>query len=322
MHRIVVAAALGCALAAVPAAHAQDFPTKPMRIIVPFPPGGATDTLARAISAPMSRSFGQNVIVENRPGANTLIGAELVARAPADGYTMLLIAPSFAINPSVRSKMPYDTLNDFSGVALVGASHLMISTHPSVPAKGLKDLIGLARAKPGELTFASSSIIGGQRLAAELLFRELAKIDVINVPYNGGAPAATAVMGGHTTILVSNVAETAQHVQSKRLRGIAVMSLERTEHLPDVPTVAQSGFPGFEATNWYGVMIRAATPRPVVNRVSGEIARGMQDPEIRGRLIKVGMMPTYMDPQQLDAHIRAEMQRYARVVKLLNLRMD
>ncbi len=303
-------------------AAAQEFPTRTLRIVVPFPPGGATDILARAVAGQLSRYYGQNVVIDNRTGANTVIGAEVVARAPADGHTMLFIAPSFSINPSVRSKMPYDTLKDFSAVARAGYSPLVISLHPLVPATGVTALIALARARPGELTFATSSIIGGQRLAGELFFREVARVDIINVPYNGGAPAATAVMGGHTMILISNVSEAAQQVSAGRLRGIAVMSLARAEQLPAVPTLAESGYPGFEAANWYGAVIRAATPRAIVERLSADFGKALSVPDVRDGLIKLGLVPAYLDAGEFDALIRSEMQRYARIVKTLKLRMD
>jgi tripartite-type tricarboxylate transporter receptor subunit TctC len=304
------------------AAVAQDFPAKTVRIVVPFPPGGATDILARAIATPLNRALGQSVVIENRAGANTVIGAELVMRAPADGHTMLVIAPSFSINPSVRSNMPYDTLKDFSGVARGVYSQLCITVHPSVPAKNIKELIALARAKPGALTFASASIIGGQRLAGELFFRDVAKADVINVPYNGGAPAATAVMGGHSMILISNVTEVVQQLGAGRLRGIAVMSLARAAQLPDVPTLSESGYPGFEASNWYGIVMRSATPRNVIERLSAEIDKALNLPEVKDSLHKFGLVPAYLNAAEFDAVIQSELQRYARIVNALKLRMD
>ena len=310
------------ALACASSAAAQEFPSKLVRLVVPFPPGGATDIVARSLAIPLARSLGQNVVIENRTGANTVIGAELVARAPADGHTLLIIAPSFSINPSVRSKMPYDTLRDFSGVARVAYSPLVISIHPSVPAKAVKDLIALARAKPGELTFATSSIIGGQRLAAELFFREVASVNIVNVPYNGGAPATTAVMGGHTTILISNVSEAAPPVTAGRLRGIAVMSLARTDQMPDVPTLAESGYAGFEAANWYGAVIRSATPRAAIERLSADIGKALNVPEVRDGLNRLGLIPAFLDAGEFDALIRSEMQRFGRIAGTLKLRMD
>jgi tripartite-type tricarboxylate transporter receptor subunit TctC len=301
---------------------AQDFPSRTLRFVVPFPPGGATDILARALGPPLNRALGQNVVVDNRSGGNTVIGTEVVLRAPADGYTMLVIAPSFSINPFVRSKLPYDTIKDFSAVARVVESPLTISVHPSVPAKNVKELIALANTKPGELTFATSSVIGGQRLAAELFFRERAKVEITAVPYNGGAPASTAVMGGHTTILVSNLAEAAQQIAAGRLRGIAVMSLARTAQLPKLPTVSESGYPGFEAANWYGVMIRSATPRAIIDRLSIEINSALQGAEFRGSLARVGLDIAYLGPAEFGAYIRNEMLRNERIISLLKLKLD
>jgi tripartite-type tricarboxylate transporter receptor subunit TctC len=304
------------------AAIAQEFPSKTLRFVVPFPPGGATDILARAVAPSLTRALGQSVVIENRAGANTVIGAEFVMRAPADGHTMLVIAPSFSINPSVRSKMPYDTLKDFAGVARGVYSPLCITVHPSVPAKNIRELIALARAKPGELTFASASIIGGQRLAAELFFHEVAKVDIINVPYNGGAPAATAVMGGHSMILISNTSEVVQQLSAGRLRGVAVMSLARAAQLPGLPTLAESGYPGFEASNWYGIVMRSATSRNVIERLSAEIEKALKLPEVKESLTRVGFVPAYLSTAEFDALIQSELQRYARIVNLLKLRLD
>ncbi len=320
VHGLWLFAALIAAMAAP--AGAQDFPSRTIRFVVPFPPAGATDILARALAPPLNRALGQSVVVDNRTGGNTVIGTEAVFRAPADGYTLLVIAPSFSINPFVRSKLPYDTLKDFSAVARLAVVPLTISVHPLVPAKDVKELIALAHARPGELTFATSSIIGGQRLAAELFFRERAKVEIISVPYNGGAPASTAVMGGHTTILVSNLSEAAQQITAGRLRGIAVMSLARTAQLPSLPTVAESGYPGFEASNWYGAMIRSATPRVITERLSSEIGKALQASEIRDNLIRGGLDLAYLGPAEFDAYIRSEMQRNARIVSTLKLRMD
>jgi tripartite-type tricarboxylate transporter receptor subunit TctC len=306
---------------AIDAAVAQEFPSKNVRLVAPFPPGGTVDLLARVLAQPLSRALGQNVIVENRPGGNTVIGAELVVRAPADGHTVLLMASSFTINPLVRSKMPYDTLKDFTGVTRIASNPLVISVHPSLPAKSIRELVALARARPGELTFATASIIGGQRLAMELV-REAAGVDLINVPYNGGAPAATAVMGGHTSMLIANISESAPHIASGRLRGIAVTSLARSDNLPDVPTIAESGYAGFEALNWFGAVARSATPRTAIERLSAEIARALQLPEVKDILGKEGLAPAAMSPEAFDAFMRTEMQRYERIIRTLKLKME
>ena len=236
---------------------AQDFPNHALRVVVPFPPGGAADIIGRTLAQPLSRAFSQSVIVENRPGANTAIGAEVVARA---------------------------------------------------------------RARPGELTFGTASILGGQRLAGEL-FRETVGINIINVPYNGGAPATTAAMGGHTSMLVSNVVESAPQVLAGRLRGIAVTSLARSDVLPNVPTVAESGYPGFEALNWFGAVARAG-PKPMIERLSKEIARALELPEVKDQMARQGMSPAAMNPEAYDAFLRAEAQRNERIIRTLKLKIE
>ena len=316
-----LAAALAAFSAASPVVLAQEFPARTVRLIVPFPPGGAVDILGRALATPMSKALGQNVIVENRPGGNTVIGAELVARAPADGHTLLFMAPSFTINQFVRSKLPYDTVRDFTGVTLLASGALLIAVHPSVPARNTKELVQLARANPGQLTYATASIIGGQRLAGEL-FKDAAKIDIVNVPYNGGAPATMAVVGGHTTMLVTNIIEAAPQVTAGKLRGIAVTTLKRSEVLPQVPTVAESGYPGFDAGNWFGAVVRTGTPRAVIDRLNAEIARGLELAEVREMLLKQGLTPVPMGVEEFNAFLRREMERTGRIVKMLNLKMD
>jgi tripartite-type tricarboxylate transporter receptor subunit TctC len=316
---ILVLAAI-TALAA-PLAPAQEFPAKTVRLLVPFPPAGAVDILGRALAQPMGKALGQNVIVENRPGGNTVIGAELVARAPADGHTVLLMAPSFTINQFVRSKLPYDTVRDFTGVTLIASGALLIAVHPSLPAKSTKELVALARAHPGQLTYATASIIGGQRLAGEL-FKDAVKVDIVNVPYNGGAPATMAVVGGHTSMLVTNIIEAAPQVIAGKLRGIAVTTIKRSEVLPQVPTVAEAGFAGFDAGNWFGAVVRSGTPRPAIDRLNAEIARGLQLPEVRDTLLKQGLTPAPMSPEQFNSFLRVEMERTGRIVKTLNLKID
>jgi tripartite-type tricarboxylate transporter receptor subunit TctC len=311
-------------LALVPLhAAAQDpaFPSRALRLIVPFPPGGAVDVLGRAVGPALSKAFGQSVIVENRPGGNTVIGAELVARAPADGHTLLLMAPSFTINQFVRSKLPYDPVRDFSGVTLLASGALLIAVHPSLPVRNTKELIALARTKPGQLTYATASVIGGQRLAGEL-FKDAAKVDIVNVPYNGGAPATMATVGGHTTMLVTNVIEAAPQVQSGKLRGIAVTTIERSAVVPEIPTVAEAGFAGFDASNWFGTMVRSGTPRAAIDRLSAEIGRALEQPEVRDMLLKMGLKPAPMTPDQFSAFVRKETERTGRIVKMLNLKME
>jgi tripartite-type tricarboxylate transporter receptor subunit TctC len=323
MHnRQLRAVVLACAAALVTgAAAAQEFPARAVRIVVPFPPAGVADILGRVLAPPLNRALGQGVIVENRPGANTVIGAELVARAPADGHTLLIMAPSFTINAAARSKLPYDTLKDFAGVTRIASTAMVISVHPSLPARTLKDLIALARARPGELTFATASILGGQRLAAEQ-FADAAKIRLTNVPYNGGGPATTAAVGGHTTMLVVNVAEVAAQIEAGRLRALAVTTLARSEVLKNVPTVAESGFPGFEATNWFGAVARSATPRSAIERLNTEIGRALQLQEVRETLGRQGLTPAATTPAEFDAIIRREVEVNGRIIRRLGLKVE
>jgi tripartite-type tricarboxylate transporter receptor subunit TctC len=314
-------AVLAVVLALSGAAAAQDFPSKTVRLIVPFPPGGAVDIIARSMGPPLSRGLGQNVMVENRPGGNTVIGAELVYRAPADGHTVFLMATSYTVNSIVRSKLPYDTFKDFTGVTRLASNPLVVSVHPSVPARSLKELVSLARARPGEMTYATASLLGGQRLAMEL-FKEAAKIDVIAIAYGGGAPAATGVIGGHTMILVANIAETAPFAAAGKLRALAVTSLERHELLPKIPSIAESGYPGFEALNWFGAVVRMPTPKGAIQRLNVEIAKALETPDAKGVLTKQGLAPATMRPEAFDAFLKMETERNARVIKALNLKVE
>lgn len=300
---------------------AQEYPTRPIRVVVPFPPGGAADTMARLFAPPVSKALGQNLVIENRPGANTVIATEIAARAPADGYTLLVMATSFTVNPFAYNKLPYDTLRDFSGVTRMVYNPLIYCAHPSLPVKTMKDLVALAKARPGQLTWGVSSIIGGGRIAGEL-FKDVAKIDIVNVPFGGGAPATTAILGGHITLLVGNVLDCSHYIPTGRLRGIAVTSAQRAANLPEVPTIAESGWPGFESLNWFGVMVRAGTPRPIVERLSSEIAKALKAPEAGATLTKQGFSEGTMSPADYDAYIRNEMQRNERILKKLNLKLD
>lgn len=300
---------------------AQDYPIRPIRVIVPFPPGGAADTMARLISPPMSKALGQNLVIENRPGANTVIATEVAMRAPADGYTMLVMATSFTVNPFAYRKLPYDTLRDFNGVTRMVYNPLIFCAHPSLPVRNMKGLVALAKSRPGQLTWGASSIIGGGRIAGEL-FKDVAGIDIVNVPFGGGAPATTAVLGGHITLIVGNVLDCSQYIPSGRLRGLAVTSAQRASNLPEVPTVAESGWPGFESLNWFGIMVRAGTPRPIVERLSAEAAKALKTPEAGAILARQGFAEGTMTPVEYDAYIRNEMRRNENILKKLNLKLD
>ena len=314
----ILASVLACA---APCAFAQEFPSKPVRFISPFAPGGGTDTLGRTLAPSLSRALGQNVLVENRPGASTIIGTELVARAPADGYTILIMSPSYTTNPFVRSKLPYDPLKDFTGLTRLASTAMVIAAHPSVPASNVRELVALARANPGALTYGTASIIGAQRIAGEL-FKNVAKVDITHVPFNGGAPATLSTVGGHTTLLVTNIIEAAPNVRAGKLRALGVTTAKRSEVMPEVPTIAESGYPGFDAGNWFGSVVRAGTPRPILERLYTEIARALELPEVRDPLVRQGLTPSPMTPDQFDAFIRSEMERNSRIIRTLNVKVD
>ena len=303
------------------AALAQEFPSKPVRIVVPFPAGGTTDIIGRALAPPLARALGQSVIVENRTGANTVIGTELVLRAPADGHTVLFMAPSFTINPFVLSKLSFDPLKDFTGVTLLVSNPLIICAHPSLPAKNVKELVALSRKRPGELTWAVASIVGGGRIGGEL-FKAATGVDMTVVPYGGGAPAVTAVLGGHNSLVVGNMPDCTPHVASGRMRPIAVTTAKRAEQLPDVPTVAEQGYPGFNVINWFGAVVRSGTPRGALERLNAELSRGLQLPEVKETLTQVGMTPSPMSPAEFDAFLRREMDVNGKTIRKLGLKVE
>jgi tripartite-type tricarboxylate transporter receptor subunit TctC len=281
------------------------------------------DGIARTVGAPLGRALGQNVIVDNRPGGGGggIIGIEAAARAPADGHTVLFIANGFTMNPALRSRLPFDTVKDFTGIALIASNPLAVSVHPSLPVRSLKQLVALARARPGELTFASGTATGGLRLNAER-FKAVTGIDIVNVPYQGGSPAVMSVIGGHTSILIVNVSETVPHIASGRLRALAVTSLKRSDALKDVPTVAESGYPGFEALMWYGAAVRSAAPRPAIDRLGAEFNRAVRLPEVSDALDRKGLSVATMEQGAFDAFVRAEIERNGETIRKLGLKVE
>lgn len=321
IHRPCALILTALAILAPASVAAQEFPSKSVRFVVPFPPGGSFDLIARILGIPVGKALGQSVVVENRPGGNTVIGAELVVRAPADGHTLFTIGPSFTINPFVRSKLPFDPAKDFSGVTRTVSLPMIIAANMSLPIKSIKELIALARARPGQITYGTASIVGQQRIAAEL-FREAARIDIVNVPYNGAAPAATAVIGGHTSMLLVNVADIVAQITAGKLRPIAVTTAARSDMLKDVPTIAESGFPGYEVTNWSGMVVRSTTPRAAITRMNTEITRAFQLPEVMEALAKMGLSPAPMSPEAFDAFLRAEMEKNGKIVGKLGVKIE
>jgi tripartite-type tricarboxylate transporter receptor subunit TctC len=311
IKRILVAFTL---LALPLGAHAQTFPTKPLRLVVPFPPGGAADLSGRLLGEMMSKTLGQPVIIENRPGGSTIIGGEVVFRSPPDGHTLLVVFPSFIVNPLLRSNMPFDPLKDFRAVGQTLGVPMVIAAHPSVPANNLKELIALARAKPGELSYGTPGLGTTHHVMGELL-KLTAKINLTHAPFQGGGPSLAAVTGGHIQLVYGNSNEIAPSAKAGKVKPIVVTSRERVDVLPDTMTMRESGFPELEATNWSGLVVPAATPQAVVARLNKDLNAALATPEVQAKFKGFGMIPTPSTPEQFGAFLQSETALYARVVK-------
>jgi tripartite-type tricarboxylate transporter receptor subunit TctC len=299
----------------VSAASAQSFPTKPIRWVVPFAPGGSTDTLARTLAVKLSDALGQQVVVDNRPGASGNIGMEIVARAPADGHTILLgYIANVAIAPSLYEKLPFDPVKDYEPITLLATSPNVLVAHPTVAAKNLKELIALAKSQPGKLNYASASIASVGHLTGELL-NDLAGIKMTHVAYKGSGQAVTDLLGGHIQLMFSGFSSTLPHIKSGKLRALAQTGEKRSPALPDVPTIAESGFPNFEATAWYGVHAPAKTPKPIVNRLNAEIVKALKLSDVSERLGSLGFEIAATTPEHYGNYIRSEIKKWAKVVK-------
>jgi tripartite-type tricarboxylate transporter receptor subunit TctC len=303
------------------AIHAQTFPSKPLRIIVPFPPGGAADVTSRLLGEQMAKGLGQPVIAENRPGAGAVIGYELAARAAGDGYTLLVVFPSFVINPAVKHGLKYDPLKDFKSVGQTISVPMVFAVNPSVPAKSLQELIALARAKPGEIAYGTPGAGTTHHIIGEM-FRLAAKINLVHAPFQGGGPAITAAVGGHIPMVLSNVNEIAPFAKTGKMRSLAVTTPERAELLPEVQTVREAGYPEVESTNWSGFVVPAATPPAAIARLNAELGQALGNAEIREKLKTYGMSPAPGTPEAFDAFLQSESARYAKVVREAGIKAD
>jgi tripartite-type tricarboxylate transporter receptor subunit TctC len=303
------------------AASAQSFPSGPIRMVVPFQPGGLTDILARTLAAPMSETLGVPVVVENRPGASGNLGADVIAQAPANGQHLLMgaIGPN-AVNQFLYSRMPYDTMKAFTPITLAGYGTLLLVVNPNVPAKDLKELLALAKAKPGSLSYASGGAGGSQHLAGELL-KNMAGVDLVHVPYKGITQGVTDVVGGQVS-MTFDLATVLPHMKAGRLRPIAVANRERASALPDIPTIAEAGVPGYEASAWYGMFAPAGTPSATVQRLYAEAAKALRRPDVREKLSVLGAEPGGNTPAEFAAFIQAEAVKWSKVVREANIRLD
>ncbi|HEU0289721.1 MAG TPA: tripartite tricarboxylate transporter substrate binding protein [Burkholderiales bacterium] len=303
------------ALVVAAPAFAQSFPSRPVRFVVPFAPGGSTDTLARTMGVKLADALGQQVVVDNRPGGNGDIGMLIVAKAPADGYTLLLgYIANLAIAPSLYTKMTYDPAKDYAPITQIATSPNVMTAHPSVQAKGLKELVALAKAKPGQVNFASTGVASVGHLTGELL-NSLAGMKMTHVPYKGGGQAIIGLLSGEIQVMFSGFSAAMPHIKSGKIRTLAVTGARRSPALAEVPTIAEQGFPGVEATAWYGVLAPAGTPKPVVTRLHGEIVRILKQPDVIDRLGALGFEIVGGTPEALGAYIKSEIKKWEKVVK-------
>ena len=301
---------------------AQPYPAKPIRLVAPFPPGGPADILSRIIGQHLAESWGQQVVVDNRAGAGGNIGSDIVAKSPPDGYTLLLgFVGTHAINASLYSSMPYDNIKDFEPVSRVAMVTIILVLHPSVPANSVKDLIALARSRPGELTFGSPGNGTPQHLAGEL-FNTMGKVKMLHIPYKGAVPALNDLLGGRVSLIFSSMPPALPHIKTGRLKALAVTSGQRSPAVPDVPTIAESGLPGYEVINWYGVLAPAGTPRDIVAKLNGEIRRILSLPDVKERLAAQGAETITSTPQEFGAYIKSETEKWAKVVRFSGARID
>jgi tripartite-type tricarboxylate transporter receptor subunit TctC len=300
---------------------AQPYPSNPVRMIVPFPPGGGTDYTARLIGHKLSELWGKQVVIENRPGASTIIASDLVAKSQPDGYTLLMGSVNHTINPSLIAKLPYDTIKDFSPITVCVTSSYVLVVHPSLPVKTVKELIALARARPGEINYSSSGSSGPQHLAGEL-FKMMAKVDITHVPYKGGGPAATALVGGHVQLQFSTPVSALPHLKSGRLRALAVTSLQRSEAFPQLPTISEAALPGYEAVTWWGLLGPARMPREIVGKVHADVVKVLQMADTRDKLASQGVSPAGTSPEEFTVMIQREIEMLGKVVKAANVRLD
>ena len=312
----IVIAAWICAPAA-----AQTWPARPVRIVAPFPPGGGTDTVGRLLAQKLAGQTGGSFVVENRPGAAGVLGAEFVARSAPDGHTLLISAPEMSINPSMRSKVPYDALRDFAFISQLTAGQFMLACHPSVPVRSVKQLIALAKSRPGQLNYSSSGTGGINHLAGELL-QSMAGFRWVHVPFKGAGPAIVAAISGEVDFVFAATTGLVGHAKAGKVRPLAVTGRKRFGELPDVPTMAEGGVAGYDVSGWYGFYAPAGTPAAIVRRLHAEAKRGLNSPEVKDKLEKAGNEVVTSTPEEFGAFLRVEIAKWAKVVKEAGLRVN
>ncbi len=317
----VTGASLVVVLVAMAAHAAETFPSRPIRLISPFAAGGGNDMISRAVAQALTRNLGHSVVVDNRPGANTIIGMELVAKSPPDGYTLIMTGSTVAINATLHANLPYDSLRDFAAVTQIAATPLIVAVHPSLPVASVRELIALAKARPGELNFPSAGVGNVSHLAGEL-FNVMAGVRLVHVPYKGSAPATADLLAGRVSVVFNSAFAMLPFVKSGRLRALAVSGRARSALLPAVPTVNEAGVPGYDASTWYGLLAPAATPRAVIERLQAETVKALTADDVRRRLIEDGLEPVGSTPAEFGAYIRTEIAKWARVISVAGIAIE
>jgi len=321
MTKLIVALLL-CAAGLAQAQSIAGYPAKPIHLIVPFPPGGGNDTVARAIAQEISPELGQPVVIDNRPGAGGSVGAELAAKAPPDGYTLFLAGVgSHVVNPNLHARLPYDPVKDFAPITLIASAPSVLVVNPSVPAKNIAEFTAYARAHPGVLNYASNGNGSAAQLAAAM-YESMAGVKMVHVPYKGIAPALTDLLGGEVQLMFGTVVALVPHIQSGRLRALAVTGKKRSALIPDVPTLRESGLPEYEAGSWYGIEAPAGTPRPIIDRLNAVMVKALRQPDVAKRLAADGAEVIGSTPEEFGAHIRSELARVEKVVRAAGIRIE
>ena len=311
------------ALALLPfLASAQTYPTRPIRVILSVPAGATPDVTARLLTPGMAQLLGQQLVVDNRPGAGGMIGADIASKAAPDGYTVFISSPgALTILPHLRKDVPYDTLRDFAPVSLISIGPFVLITNPALPVKSVKELIALAKAQPGKLNYASAGNGVANHLAMEL-FKQMAGVDIVHVPYKGAPQAVTDVVAGNMNMMFNSIAPIVGHIKAARVRVLGIASPKRSPQLPDVPTISEAGVPGFEAVNWFGMFVPAKTPKPIVTRLNEALVKVLHTDEVRSQYRKLGADAVGSTPEEFAAFVRRDIEQYARVVKLSGAKLD
>ncbi|MEW6455039.1 MAG: tripartite tricarboxylate transporter substrate binding protein [Pseudomonadota bacterium] len=319
--RAMLMAAAGLVLAFASPAFAQsDYPNRPVRLIIPFPPGGSNDVVGRMIGDQLSKQLGKQVIIDNRAGAGGVIGTELASKEKPDGYTLLVISLAHAVNPWLY-KLPYDPIKAFAPIGVMGSGPNVVVVHPDLPVHSIKELVALAKQKPGDIQYASAGIGSFQHLGGEL-FKLEAGVDILHVPFKGGGPAMIDVVGGHTKVMFSSLVQTTPHIKTGKLRAIGVGSKERSKVLPDVPSVAEAGVPTYEAVNWWGIVAPAGTPQPIIDRLHAALTASQDTPEVEKQFAAEGAIVVKKSPAEFGAFMESEMKKWEQVVKKGNIKAE